>query len=454
MDASLNSSDRPLKIALFIGRFPVVSETFILRQVTSLLDLGHEVDVYSDTGNEGNSVNHPEVSRYRLLERTTYMNMPPETCPYEMPVWPPWGETWPPGASESVPNFRRVRAALPLLARCARYAPGLTLRALQPAEYGYQARSLSSVYRLHGVARRRRTYDILHAHYGPVGNSYRFVRELFGAPFIVSYYGYDAWAVPRKEGAGVYRRLFETADCVLVLADDMGRQLQRLGCPAGIQRKLAVGVRVEDFPFHERHLHPGEPVRFLTIARFVEKKGIEDSLRAVADARKQRADLRYDIIGDGPLRGRIEGLIKELSLQQTVTLHGYCEGKRLHDLMDAAHVLVLSSVTAADGDQECTPVSLMDAQAAGMPVLTTRHSGIPEVIRDGESGFLVPEHDVAALAERMLHLANHPEAWPQMGRAGRRHVEEHYDCEKLSRQVVDIYRETIVRFRAADGSKS
>jgi colanic acid/amylovoran biosynthesis glycosyltransferase len=85
----------------------------------------------------------------------------------------------------------------------------------------------------------------------------------------------------------------------------------------------------------------------------------------------------------------------------------------------------------------------MDAQAAGMPVLSTRHSGIPEVIRDGQSGFLVPERDVSALAERIGFLADHPELWPGMGRAGRAHVEENYNCEKLSHQLVDIYRQTI-----------
>src|SRR5438132_9457828 len=81
------SMPRPLRIALFIARFPVVSETFILRQVASLLNLGHEVDVYSDSGGEAGGPAHPEVARYRLLERTTYMYMPPETFPYEMPVW-------------------------------------------------------------------------------------------------------------------------------------------------------------------------------------------------------------------------------------------------------------------------------------------------------------------------------------------------------------------------------
>jgi colanic acid/amylovoran biosynthesis glycosyltransferase len=226
-----------MRIALFIGRFPVVSETFILRQVTSLLDLGHEVDVFSDTGNEGGGATSPEIAKYRLLERTTYMNMPPETCPYEMPVWPLTDETWPPGSSTSISNARRALRALPIFLRCLVRAPRLTLQVVSPSAYGYQARSLSSLYRLKGVASDRQPYDVLHAHYGPVGNSYRFARDLCNAPFIVSYYGYDCWAVPRKEGPDVYRKLFEATDRVLVLADEMGRELQTLGCPAARQQK-------------------------------------------------------------------------------------------------------------------------------------------------------------------------------------------------------------------------
>ncbi len=438
---------RPLRIAMFIGRFPVVSETFILRQVTGLLDLGLEVDVYSDTGADPGAPAHPEVTRYRLLERTTYMEMPPETCPWEMPVWPITGRTWPPGATRPVLNARRFLRALPALLRAGVRAPGLTLRVLRPSQYGYQASSLSSLYRLDRVAARRRAYDLLHAHYGPVGNSYRFARALWGAPYLVSFYGYDCWAVPRKDGGDVYRRLFETSDCVLTLAGVMGEQLRNLGCPSAKQRKQPVGVRVEDFAFKERQLQPGEPVRLLTIARFVEKKGIEYSLRALAEAQAKRGGLKYDIIGDGPLRPQIEKLIRELHLEASVSLLGYCESERVRELMDLAHILILSSVTAADGDQECTPVSLMDAQAAGLPVLSTRHSGIPEVVLDGQSGFLVPERDAASLAERILYLAEHPEVWPALGRAGRRHVEQNYNCATLASQLVNLYQETIASYR-------
>ena len=432
-----------MRIAMFIGRFPVVSETFILRQVTGLLDLGHEVEVFADAGDEEASPSHPEVAKYGLLGRTTYMRMPPETSPWEMPVWPITGRTWMPDSGKSVLNVKRALRAVPPLLRCCLRAPGLVPRVLSSANYGYQAASLSTLYRLARLTAARGKFDLLHAHYGPVGHSYLFARELWGRPFVVSFYGYDCFAVPRQDGPDVYRNLFAAADHVFILADVMGKHLQTLGCPAQKQRKLPVGVRVADFAFAERKLSPGEPVRLITIARFVEKKGIEYALRAIAQVRTKGKTLHYDLIGDGPLRPRIEELLRELQLHDVVTLHGYCESQRVRELMATAHLLLLPSVAAADGDQECTPVSLMDAQAAGLPVLSTVHSGIPEVAPDGLSGFLVPERDVNALAERLLFMVEHPELWPELGRAGHRHVEQNYNCDRLSRQTVELYQEVL-----------
>jgi colanic acid/amylovoran biosynthesis glycosyltransferase len=114
-------------------------------------------------------------------------------------------------------------------------------------------------------------------------------------------------------------------------------------------------------------------------------------------------------------------------------------------LMTEAHLFLLSSVTAEDGDQEGTPVSLIEAQACGLPVLSSFHSGIPEIVRDGQSGFLVAERDVVGLAERIVYLVGHPEIWPGMGCEGRRHVETHHDIRRLNGDLDRLYREVIGR---------
>jgi colanic acid/amylovoran biosynthesis glycosyltransferase len=437
-----------MRVAFFLASFPAVSETFILRQITGLIDLGHQVDIYADWPADGGCV-HPEVREYGLLERTTYVSKdtPRDSGYWEMPVWPVTGETWLPGAEKPIPNFKRVLRALPTLGQCLLAAPRLTLAMLDARQYGYQAASLSTLYRLCSLASRRKRYDVLHAHFGPTGNTFRFARDLWKAPLVVTFHGYDFCTVPRKEGRAVYRKLFDAVDLVTVNSAYTGDRVEDLGCPRAKLRKLAMGVNPEDFPFRERTQAPGEPVRILTVARLVEKKGLEYSVRAAARVRQKHPQIRYDIIGDGPLRPQLQELIGRLGLEDSITLHGARDGACVRRMMAGADLFVLASVTAADGDQEGTPVSLMEAQASGMPVLSTRHSGIPEVVPDGRSGFLVPERDVAALSDRLLALVEHPESWPDFGRAGRKHVEEHYSMARLNRRLVELYEEAVNAYR-------
>jgi colanic acid/amylovoran biosynthesis glycosyltransferase len=100
-------------------------------------------------------------------------------------------------------------------------------------------------------------------------------------------------------------------------------------------------------------------------------------------------------------------------------------------------------VTAPDGDQEGTPVSLLEAQACGLPAISSRHSGISEIVLDGQSGYLVPERDVDGLADRLAYLAEHPETWAAMGLRGRRHIGEYHDIHRLNRQLVGLYEEVV-----------
>jgi colanic acid/amylovoran/stewartan biosynthesis glycosyltransferase WcaL/AmsK/CpsK len=429
-----------MRVAVFVESFPMVSETFILRQVTGLLDRRHQVDVFANTRPATGTPVHPEVSQYDLPARTFYMDMPPETGCFEMPVWPVLGRTWAPGASTSIPNVVRLARAAPRLLRCLAAAPRVTLRVLDHRDYGHQADSLSALYRLAHLCARRRRYDVLHAHFGPVGNSFRFAKELWEAPLLVSFHGYDFCTVPRKDGPRVYHRLFDAADGVTYNSEHTRGRLLELGCPADKLHKLPVGVDLSLFPYRERSRTPGEPVRLLTVGRLVEKKGVEYSVRAVARVATRHLDLRYDIVGDGPLRARLEATIRDLGLERVVTLHGARDGEFVRRLMNAAHLFVLASVTAANGDQEGQGLVLQEAQAAGIPVVATDHNGFPESIVPDESGFLVPERDVESLADRLSNLIAHPEIWPALGRRGREHVEALYDIRRLNDRLVDLYK--------------
>ena len=436
---------QPLRIAMFVGSFPALSETFVLRQITGLLDLGHEVDVYADTKPDASSPVHSEVRKYRLLERTTYMDMPPETAPWEMPVWPITGRTWPPGSATPVYNTRRLAMAFPKFCRCLGASPRLTFHVLDPKEYHYQTKSLSSLYRLAALVAVRTKYDLAHAHFGTVGNSFRFVRALWKAPLVVSFHGYDFSTMPRKEGAEMYRNLFRTADVITVNSDYTRSQVEKLGCPAGRMHKLPVGLNPDEFPFRDRALSAGEPARLLTVARLTEIKGHEYVLRAVANLREKHR-LHYDIVGDGPLRRKLEELVQQLGIEKMVTFRGASDSTAVRQLMAEAHLFVLASVSV-DGDQEGQGLALQEAQACGLPVLATNHGAFPEGLVAGQSGFLVAERDVGALAERLSYLIEHPDIWPLMGRKGRAFVEERYDVRKLNRQLVQLYAKALQDYR-------
>ena len=435
-----------LKIAVFVEAFPVASETFILRQITGLLQLGHEVHIYANSKGDEN-VMHESISRYRLLDRVTYVDGPPESIRWEMPVTPLREKTWPPGSEHSVSNSARLVRALPALIRCALSAPRSMCTLLDGDQYGYRAQSLSGIYRLRTLLNEGGGFEVLHAHFGPVGNSFRFARSLFGAPLVVSFHGYDFSTVPRKEGRNVYDSLFRTSDIVTANSEYTRMRLTGLGCPNAKIRNLPVGFNPDDFTFIARRLEPGKPVRILTVARLVEIKGYDYMLRALAELRNQAANIRYDIVGDGPLRESLQALTAELGLSDIVYFHGARSEEDVRELLSEAHLFMLCSVSV-NGDEEGQGLVLQEAQACGLPIIATRHGAFCEGIAPENHYWLVPERDPAGLALKLQNLIEANGQWPIIGIAGRSFVENRYDIRALNQNLVEIYDEARQGFRA------
>jgi colanic acid/amylovoran biosynthesis glycosyltransferase len=436
----------PLRIAIFIGTFPAVSETFIQRQIAGLIARGHEVDIYAETREDPTVPVHAETKKYRLLDRTTFMDMPPEVAPWELPVWPITGRTWPPGSATSILNCARLARALPKIARCYLSAPRLTSQALSESEFGYQASSLSALYRLDKLRAQKKKYDILHAHFGPVGDSFRFAKELWRAPLIVSFHGYDYSNTPRELGSDVYKKLFAIVDAITVNSQFASRAVESLGCPSEKIKRINYGLDLTDFPFRERTVKPGETVRILSVGRLVEKKGFEYALRAIAILQKQHSNFRYDIIGDGPLKESLEPLARELGLGKAVQFLGARNTDFIRGAMSDAHLFLLPSVSASDGDQEGTPVSILEAQACGLPVVSTLHAGIPEILPQEHVDFLAPERNIAALAERLIYIIEHPTSWAHIGAAGRMFIESRHEVGTCCEELLAVYQSMLPSF--------
>ena len=377
-----------LRIACFVPAFPELSETFILRQIAGLIERGHDVRVFTNHEASPGPVQEL-VARHGLLSRVRVL-----------------------GDTEAATSHERHGRA----------AAGAFLRVLRP-RHARAAGGWGALVRTLRALRGEGPFDIVHCHYGPMGLRYAVAASLWKAPLVVSFYGYDASRYPRERGDMVYEALFAQADVVTSLSEHMDARLRALGCAQ--ERIRRVPLSVEHSGGDEasgRVRRAADGVRLLTVARLVEKKGHAHALHAIARLRDEMPGLRYDVLGDGPLRADLETLSATLGIADRVHFHHAATSDSVRRAMDDADLFVLPSVTASSGDEEGTPTVLLEAASRGLPVLATRHAGIPEVVADGESGVLVAEGDDAALAEGLRVMVRSRDRWPAMGEAGRRLV--------------------------------
>lgn len=400
-----------MRVAFLVNAFPKLSETFLLNQITGLVDAGHDVDIYAVQRTD-EDVTHERIADYDLLGRTTYLTVEGVD----------WLRVAPPVACRALADVRRDPSQAGRFLTHRRDAVRLT-DAFRPVAAP--------------LLDRLDDYDAVHAHFGPIGNGFRFLADRTDAPFVVSFYGYDV-----KEALGRHPRrygpLFDAADAVTVLSEDMREKIEDAGCPPSKTTKVPLCVDTSTFAFSERTGGADDRIELVSVARLVEKKGLAYAVDAVARLADEY-DVRYRIAGDGDLRSDLEERIRARGLDGQVELLGWVEQAAVSDLLAAGDVFLLPSVTARSGDEEGTPTVLLEAQARGLPVVSTYHSGIPEIVADGRSGLLAPERDADALARKLRTLFDHPELWGEMGRNGRQYVEEVHAVDTVTERLERLY---------------
>lgn len=405
-----------MNIAFIVGKFPILSETFILNQITGLLDRGHQVDIYADSPGDLEKL-HSDVVTYNLLERTYYLPEIPENL-----VW------------------RAILGSRLLVSKFIQ-APRETLDALNFLKHGQQAISLWLLYTL--IPNFQKKYDIIHCQFGTVGFRGMAFRSVNSpkAKLITIFRGHDISNFVQEHGENIYQPLFASGDYFLANCEFFKRRVIELGCDPKLIKVHGSGLDYSRFPFQIRQFPENGLVRIATTGRLVEKKGIEYAIRAVAQVLKQRSDLNleYIIIGDGELQTQFEQLIVSLNAEKSIKLLGSKSQSEIIDLLKSSHIFIAPSVTASDGNQDAPINVLKEAMAMGLPVISTLHGGIPELVEQGVSGFLVPERDEKAIADKLIYLIEHPESWAAMGEAGRSKVEQHYDLNRLNDRLVALY---------------
>lgn len=404
-----------MRIAFIVGPFPVLSETFILNQITGLLDRGHQVDIFALARAPAGPV-HPDVERYRLHERTYYVEATPD-------------------------RVRRLVIAAQTAVRAVRARRLQPFRALDPFQFGRGALNLSH-FTCCAPFIGRPGYDVIHSHFGPSGLFAQRLRNVgaLRGPLITTFHGYDISSYLREHGRSVYAGLFRHGEAFTCSSDYIRNRLVAAGCDARKIIRFKLGTDLSKFRFRERRPGADGQVRILTVARLTEKKGFEYAIAAVAKILPAFPNLHYDIVGDGHLRGRLSQLIQDLGAASGIRLLGWKNEAEVCRAFADSHLFLLASVEGSNGDVEGQGLVLQEAQAMGLPVICTRHNGFSESILEGRSGFLVPERDSDALATTLRHALSQPERWPDLGRTGRDYVEREYDLQERNDALVELYR--------------
>ncbi|GGC12337.1 colanic acid biosynthesis glycosyltransferase WcaL [Novosphingobium endophyticum] len=397
-----------------VRRFPVRSQTFVTNEILDHLRAGADIGVVAFGAKATADFPLEDVDPL-IRPRVTYLDMPRESKARAMAI---------------LRLLMRRPRLLPLVPRAVFLVPtegrhaslGVLLLALQLAE-------------TIGAA------DVVHCHFGNVGRLAALILRLgrWRAKLVTTFHGYDVSKEAYQPLGRYYAPLFGRGDLLLTVNSIWAERLRAAGAdPARIRvHHMGIDSRV----FEESRPHGAEHVRFCMVGRMVEKKGHAIALQALALLRKSRPELaiRLELVGDGPLQECLRAQARAGRLEDVAIFRGALSHRRALEAIKQADVFVLPSRTAADGDMEGIPVVLMEAMAMGKPVISTRHSGIPELVEDGTSGLLADENDASGIAAAMERLADKPDLGTRLGTAGRRVVLAEFNAVTQGERLRGLY---------------
>lgn len=362
----------PGAVGYVLKRFPVLSETFILNELLALEARGVPVHVFS--------LERPNDPRYhedlpKLAARISYL--PDVSDPKRLATY---------GRKAATSFGGKYYRTLGYAAATGR--PSLVWRFLQSCYVASEAKRLKLRH--------------LHAHFANRPASVaQLASRMSGVPFSFTAHATDIFKVGREPRA-IARKMCDAAFVVAI--SEYNRQfLAQLPGAAGA-RLVRVNNGIDLTRFSPNGGPPGEPFTFICVARLVEKKGLPYLIEACRILRDRGVDFRCLMVGKGAGRSQLERMIRDWKLNGHVLMLGPRTQLQVRDLYRSSHAYVLPCVVAADGNREGLPVSIVEALASGLPVVTTPVTGIPEVVRDGYNGLLCPERDAIALAGAMERL--------------------------------------------------
>ena len=367
-----------MKITYILGTWPKLSETFILNQITGLINRGHEIEILACTV-PFEEETHEDVLRYDLLRKTHYIQFKNEI------------------AFLDVSNAKKLITSLDA--------------------------------------------DLIHAHFAatPADLAYEIFNRM-EIPFIFTAHAYDIFINP--DVMRLIAKFLAAKRIITVSQFNKNYLLTLLG--KEFDSKISVnpcGINLSRFRYQERK--EDKEVKILYVGRLVEKKGILDGIAAFQQVHKKMPLTEFRVIGNGPLFETAISMVEENNLTDSVHFLGGLTQDKVITEMEKADIFLLPSKKASNGDSEGLPVVILEAQAMGLPVVSTLHTGIPEEVRDGETGILVQEGDVMAMGECLLKLIESSELRHKMGKAGRRLIESRFTLARELNELEKIMKESV-----------
>lgn len=396
------------RIALVATEFPVRSETFVVEQVRALLSRGAEVVVFCDRLGDHGMIGliEPDHERLRIV---------------------PW------------PNRRRdiIRACCRGMFR----TPGLSMRAIvdhmrRPLDAGPGRLVTLGIA---GVIAADGPFDACLAHFGPNGDLLAHLKERFGLPSRIAtvFHGYDLSRYLGQSSSHAYAALRRSGDHFLPVSDFWAARLISLGF---LPSKISVqhmGIDFRRFNGQRADRIEG-PIRILSVGRFVEKKGFEFGVRAVSALIQEGFEIEYLIAGDGPLKNQVMQVASELGASGHIRFLGWKHPDEIAELQRESDLMLAPSLTAPDGDMEGIPVALMEAMASGTIVVSTSHSGIPELVEHGITGWLAEEGSVTSLVDVLRRALECRSGWNEVRAAARDKIEQEFNWEQLADALLEL----------------
>lgn len=408
-----------MKVAIITESFPKLSETFVVNHIKGLIDEGVQVQIFALNRLVEGKV-HPVVQEYKLLDITTY-------------------------APELVTGkFHRLIKGVGLTIKYVVKYPKAVLQALNFFKFGKEALNLQRLFEV-STFFTNEIFDIIHCHFGTTAEKIAQYQEwgLLKAPLFTSFHGFDV-DDPAIRKANRYDFLKERGALHISNSTYTKKRIIELGFE---EKKIKVlPVFFDTDYFKKKQKTSSIFFNLLTVGRLVEFKGIEFSIRALAHVKEKfNSPFHYTIVGTGPLKKKLQLLIHELNMDDCIELVGNKTQDEILKLMEVSAIFLLTGVSATDGRVENQGLAIQEAQAMELPVIVSNIGGVAEGMIDGQTGYLLKQKDIEAIAEKIYFLYLNPEERIKMGKAGRAFVQDTYSIPFSTKQLIMYYKNLINR---------